>query len=255
MAKPDDYAFYAYKGNKEAHSLDGSTWANDWDTVTSGNASTYTNFSGMYPGQTYFFALAMDTVEGNTVSLTLDSLVSNTIIDQKGSNTYHRYVTKTNGWDCDVNIGWAMNIYVFKTTALSGYSSFITNPASNGIGGDKFTYSTAGTAVTVNSTYVGHNSSDYLYGTTNSTTKVITLNTSKSLYNAAATSSKTVLYYAVQYDESQKYNEVASNSSVIDVIDANRLATNVRYFVSNASGTNNCFADLKFQLVGLTLDF
>lgn len=258
VAKPDDYAFYAYKGNKNlSHSLDGSTWNSDWDTITSSNASNYTSFSSMSPGQTYYFALEMSTTIGDTVSLSIKELVSNTIVDQKGSNSFHRYVTKTSNWDTDVNIGWAINIYAYATTAKSGYSSFITNPSTTNVGGDKFTYATSNTAVTTNSSYVSHGSTDYLYGSTDSLTKVITLNENNalSIYSASASATTTVLYYAVQFDNSVLYKEVTTGSSEIYIIDDSQVGANIRYFSSDQNGNSNCFAGLSFQLVNLKLDF
>ena len=194
---------------------------------------------------------------GNSVTLDIHQIVSNTLTDQKNSNAKRRFVKKSGAWDTDVNIGWAMNIYTGYTSGNSGYSGFITNPITGcNSTGDKFGYQTSNTVVTPGASGVTHASGDYLYGTTASTaTDIITLNTDKNIFTGTAPGSTMYLYYAVRYDADVKYIETDAEEAAKTIIDDSQFNAADRYFKANASGDSNCFAGLSFQLVDLKLTF
>ena len=74
VSKPDDYTFYAYKGNKLDSWDSSGTFNNDFVALTTSSlVNTYTSFEGIYPGKNMIFALppqssAMDSSE-NPMSL------------------------------------------------------------------------------------------------------------------------------------------------------------------------------------------
>ena len=94
--KPDDYTFYAYKGNKKydynddgvinSSDFNGATGTFTSDFIalaTASQVNTFTNFSEMSPGDIYVFALGVEGASG--VSLTLDKIISNNVT-KEGNN-------------------------------------------------------------------------------------------------------------------------------------------------------------------------
>ena len=151
VSKPDDYAFYAYKGNKK-YDYNGDTvinssdfngytgdFSSDFAVVTSSNIGALTTLTGMYPGQSFTFCVSASNLqEDDAVSLTLDKFISNDLRKQNNSS-YHRY--RCGSSNVDINIGWAINLYslpVYTTTEPdNAYQSFLTSTGLE----DKFQYS------------------------------------------------------------------------------------------------------------------
>ena len=138
VTKPDDYAFYCYRGNKAFDYDDNpltpdtklasptGTFANDFYAITASNVSALTSLTGMVPGQSYVFCVSASGLEeDDSISLTLNSIISNDAIKQ--GESYHRYRYGSNS--IDINIGWAINLYCMGSATASGYSSFITSNA------------------------------------------------------------------------------------------------------------------------------
>ena len=234
-AKPDDYAFYAYKGNKASYTYTG-TFATDFEAITSLNIEEKTSFTNFYPNKAMTFAVVMTgCTVGNTISLNLTKVTSNTINKQNVSK--HRLVR--NGAK-EINIGWAIDIYT-KCVASpnSSYNDLVNEPDTLSAG-DKFLCSSG-------------NDTTYL-AASSTAANVITLSSAISLYNANATATSMYLFYTVYFTNSSStwYKEVNSTGTALLV----ESTENTRYFdADTTNGNSNCFAGLTFALNELTLSF
>ena len=232
--KPDEYAFYAYKGNKASHTYTG-TFSSDFDAITSSNIAELTNLGELYPTKAATFAIAMTgCTVGQPITMNLTKVTSNTINKQNGSK--HRYIR---GGTTEINIGWAIDIYTAcSATADSSYNALI-NSTSTLSASDKFTCTS-------------ENSTTYLAGTPSA--NVITLSSAKSLYNANATATTMYLFYTVYFSNASStwYKEVDGSGNPLK----EDGTTDIRYFdVDTSSGNSNCFAGLNFALNELSLTF
>ncbi len=237
---PDDFAFYAYKGNRDASHTLQSTFADDFTLINSSNLSTETNLTDLKPGdvKTYCIVISSHDTSKN-VTLNITKITSNDANMQSGK---HRYV---HGGTVEINIGWAINIYSTAATsnASTGYSSFVTSTT----GTDKFTYT-------------NNNRSTYLAGTTDG--NAINLSTPIPVFDTTVASATVYLYYSVVFDNSNEvlYREVDSTGDSVLIPGS----ASTRYFkVYNNSDSaleksrcnSNCYQGLTFALNSLSLEF
>ena len=234
-SKPNEYAFYAYKGNSASHTYTG-TFTSDFDAITSSNIAEKTTFNKFYPTKAMTFAIKMTSCTvGSPITLNLTKVTSNTINKQDG--TKHRYIRTSSK---EINVGWAVDVYTkCVATANSNYNDLI-NSTSTLSAGDKFTCTSA-------------NDTTYL-AASSTTNNVITLSTPKSLYNANATATTMYLFYTVYFTNANTtwYKEVDGSGNVLK--EPSSAAT--RYFdLDTSNGNSNCFAGLSFALNELSLTF
>ena len=233
--KPDEYAFYAYKGNNASHTYTG-TFATDFEAITSLNLAEKTTFSNFYPTKAMTFAVAMEgCTVGNPISLNLTKVTSNTINKQNASK--HRLVRSGAK---EINVGWAIDIYTKCVASPNSNYNDLINQTSTLSAGDKFACTSAN-----DSTYLAASSTEG---------NIITLSSSISLYNQNATATTMYLFYTVYFTNATStwYKEVSSTGTVLSL----ESTENTRYFDADSSnGNSNCFAGLTFALNELTLSF
>ena len=241
-AKPDEYAFYAYKGNRDSsHSLT-NTFSTDFTLITSSNLAAETSLTGIKPGdiKTYCIVISGHDTSKN-VSLNITKITSNDAY-MESSGVKHRYI---HGGSVEINIGWAINIYSTAATsnASSGYSTFVTSAT----GTDKFNY-------------YNNNRSTLLAGTSDG--NAINLSTPISIYNDAVANSTVYLYYSVVFTNvnSTLYKEVDSSGNSLFVPSTDNTRRFMLYNDSDSAFektryNSNCYQGLTFALNTLSLAF
>ncbi len=246
VTKPDDYMFYAYKGNKASHTYTG-TFSSDFDAITTSELlADKTNLSAMYPGKVMVFAVKMTGCDSN-IDLKIKRITSNTHSDQV-SGQVRRAVDYSNR---DINIGWAMDIYTSAVATSSengAYNAMVNNPASLSAQ-DQFNFT------------VGTLKSSFLPGTPDG--NIITLSTQKTIFTGAAPNASSTLFYAVYFtNASSTWFKETNSGGTEDYYSPQADTAAGRYFHHYSSGDNNdklynsnCYAGLQFQLNELTLEF
>lgn len=245
--KPNEHAFYAYKGNRDpSHSLT-NTFSTDFTTITSSNAAEETDLSslsnGFYPGRSFVFAVSVSELsEGDPVALKTVRITSNNTTKQGISQS-----RQVRTGSIPINIGFAVNIHSMATDTNSGYGAFTTNDPSTSAYKtaypDKFDYS------------------DAAPGTLNSAGSAVApaFALSLTLYTGSISSGYTekYIFYRVVFsnENATLYKEV--NSSGVEQKTAPESGP--RYFDKYTSGstagyTSNCYAGLGFALNELELD-
>ena len=242
VAKPDEYIFYAYRGNGNSSYIaeNGKTFNDDFVTLrTAEDVETYTTFNEMSPGDLYVFAIGVKAK--SNVNLTLNKIISNNA--EKQGLTSNRYRRETNGTTYPINIGYAMDIFVQQYTPTNdsyptGYSSFVTST----LGSDIFSY------VITNTT-----DRNTLDASDSSSNHIITLSNPINFYNAQnlTTTNDFYLMWSVYYstEPSLLYKEVNNTGA----IQYEEPASGDRYFQQDNSGNSNCFGNLTFALSEFSL--
>ena len=234
VTKPDDYTFYAYKGNKE-YDYNGDsvidstdfngptgTFANDFVTITNSNISALTDITGFYPGQSFVYCVsAQNLTAGNPISLMLNKFISNDIRKQSNSS-YHRYRYGSNS--VDINIGWAIDIYSMASYNGSGYTSFLTSTSLT----DKFDYN-------FNSAWASA-SADPLYAGTYASPEIDKSASPITIYSGTVEATRTTAYifYRIYFTNNDKSLYMEVNSSNVKYI-GNVNENSNRYFRSYES--------------------
>ena len=253
-AKPDEYAFYAYRYNASSsygtvtnHGASTSDFETDFTTITSSNVSTLTSLSGLNPGQSMVYCIKVTgATVGNPISLNIHTLISNTAIKQ--GITYnngvsdveqHRYyVTAENqNTGTEINVGWAIDIYSMSSTDGTGYESFLT---SSGLA-DKFNYSKSSLGELNNA------------GTGSAPNKIVTLGSDIEIYNQNAAATTVYVFYRVYYSDAATtfFKEINVKGYNVEETSDNRRFL----YVGDSTGTSNCYGGLKFQLNNMILAF
>ncbi len=249
VAKPDDFVFYKYNGNKTTYTP-GLTDNNDdgvidfYDDftplVSSSDMATETSLTGMYPGQAMTFAIKLTNVTSASVDITkvksndsvMEGLSQNRYVSGQGSATA-----------MPVNVGWAMNVFAtsFTTKASSNYTTFVGSPS----GEDKFKYDELDNTQ-AGGNYIYHRAY-YLAGATAS--NVVTLTRPINIFSTSSTSDQLFIVYSVVFsnNDSTYFNEVDGYAGSPNVINVPPESGN-RYFSKNTSGNSNCYASLSFAL-------
>lgn len=239
--KPDDYAFYAYKGNTDSsHTLQDS-FSSDFTLITSDNIATETSLVSLKPGDVKTFCLVIEGHDPNkNISLNITKITSN---DASMQSIGHRYVY--NEEDIEINIGWAINIYSTAATSNNslGYSTFVSSAS----GDDKFGYT-------------NNNRSTLLAGEADG--NAIALSTPISIFNDSINSSTVYLYYSIVFanDNSTLYKEVDSGGRSLPVpsteaIRRFKLYNNEDSALEKSRCNSNCYQGLTFALNALSLTF
>ncbi len=243
--KPEDYAFYAYKGNTLSTWGGKGTFGNDFVPLTTAALVTqYTTFTAMKPGDIYVFAIKVSTA--SSASLVLNDIISNNATKQNildaDENVQERYVYNTDSYK--LNIGYAMDIFVSTYTPTSGseptgYGTFVT--ATTGDDLFKFDVSKA-TDRTVLDT--GSYASP--------TIDLSAVSSDITFFSSNSLDSRNDLYimWSVYYSDSILYDEVSAGSATVL---KEEPSTGDRYFKASPTGTSNCFGGLKFALTAFTL--
>lgn len=252
VSKPDDYTFYAYKGNKLDSWDSSGTFNNDFVALTTSSlVNTYTSFEGIYPGKNMIFALSISSA--SSAEIEIRKIKSND--SNMEGLSQNRYVAGTSNGTL-INIGWAIDIYstcVSVTTstvpAYANYSSFISDPSSGNE--DQFLYDEL-------SNDSAHHRATYL-AASSTTNNVITLSNPISIFdeNSLDPTKDTFIFYSVTFSNSNTtyFNEVsaATESSgtptIIDIVPA----SGSRYFKKATAGNSNCYGGLSFALPELAL--
>ena len=236
VSRPDDYSFYAYKGNRNSSHILQNNFTNDFTLIDdSTKLAEETELSNFNPGDIKTYCLVMNGHDASkNVDLSITQITSNDALKQYSKN---RFVYESGGSESStqINVGWAINIYTsYDTTNSSlGYSSFVNSRT----GRDRFDYT---------------NGSTILDGTT--TGNIITLTRPISIFNQSISSSTVYLYYSIVFtnDSSIFYREVDATGKA--VLEPNK-DENDRYFEQSANGNSNCYELLTFALNTLTLTF
>ena len=243
VSRPDDYAFYAYKGNRlDSWTNKGESFSDDFTTINSSNIALETELTDFNPGDIKTYCVVMSGHDtSRNVSLNITKITSN---DAYLQSAKHRYI---HGGYVDINIGWAINIYstVATTNATSGYSSFVISTS----GEDKFTYT-------------NNNRSTYLDGTDGGSNS-INLTTPIPIYDAAVSSSTVYLYYSVVFMNTNDtlYREVDANGDSLLVPNSESASRQFKIYSERDSAleksrcNSNCYEGLTFALNTLSLTF
>ncbi len=273
VSKPEDFVFYAYKGNKNDHTLVNSNEKDlddDFFTIaTSSDLERETIFDGTFvPGSKMVFALQFSNhTSGTQLSLEATDLLSQNVKKALSDNTKSR-LDKAN--DKEINIGWAISIYstiVASATKpkATAYYSFVNAPsgtdmitlAPNNSGGANPDYQyigkSNGTGVSLGSTYGNDN-----YCKAASNIDIYRNNTS--------TVTAGFIFYAIVFNDAvaDRYAETET-SAIGDTTPIVIPSTeNTRYFIPNSGvspSTNmleynsNCYSGLKFHISAMTFTF
>lgn len=245
VTKPDDYALYAYRGNK-SYDYDGSgasrlsaptgTFSNDFYLIdTTAKNADLMNLTGMCPGESYTFCLtASDLSNGDPVSLFLKSLISNDIIKQGGA--HHRYRHGSSA--VDINVGWAINLYSWASSSNTGYATHITSNA--GLT-DLFDYS-------YDPSFNTTTNPDPLSDTGTGDDHVMDFSENPiSIYDGTATGSSIYVFYRIEFENtnSSLYQEVSSSGSKI--LPSTDTSNVDRYFASYDSAIGDYFVTGSFN--------
>jgi len=250
VAKPDDYSFYAYKGNgndlytneNAEVAPDSSSPNSDFEQIMSGDPAS--SVAGLGPGQSALFCVKL--LNKTNPSLKIKSLISNNTTKQ--NSAIAKKIAGSGDPGRLINIGWAIDIYTTHTTTGLGYRSFLTTPT----GGDKFIYSDQNETL-----YTG-----YTLSSGSNAEQTITLpdNHEKTIFSLSDDTEYPTLYvfYMVHFSEAEatRYKELeADNPSAQEAtcIPATAKTTKKRYFVQSDSGNSNCYGGLTFALTKLLI--
>lgn len=235
-AKPDDFTFWAYKGNGNDSYTPATpeNFSTDFEQISSGSSKT--SLTGMGPGQKMLFAVGFDDV----TSLTLDvkSIISNNSSKQ---NITKRKVAGSSP-DKLINIGWAMNIYSAESLDGTGYKSFMSSP-----GTDKFQVSADSDTSSWNVASGSYANPTITYAS----------NAYKNIFTKANATQRATYYvfYMIEYSDNSGtwYKEVSSDSAGASELEFPIPGASARWFVKNASGNSNCYAGLDFAITEIVV--
>ena len=254
-SKPDEYTFYAFKGNRiYDYNNDGDpddftangTFSHDFHAITSSNASALTDYStiGFYPTKSLIYCLGISGhVSGVDVTLNISSMISNNAIKQT-SGAQHRYVT---GGTTEINIGWAIDIYTMASQDGSGYFSSWYNVAQSD-SNDKFRTSNQTGSTLVSQAVL--NQGSYASQTIDVSASPINLFTANSTQKTWST---IYIFYRILF--SNAGNTLYTEQNATDGNDIPKTAGNREFTANSSTGTSNCYAGLKFQLINLDLSW
>lgn len=249
VTKPDDYSFFAYKGNKLSSWTPNNTFENDFIEITSAEIlAQQTDLSGIYPGQKFTYAVKIENKTSANLKITkiksndtsMESISRARVVWQQTS-TY-------------INIGWAMNIYstsvAATTPSYAQYSGFVSNPASGNE--DMFKYDEFDTTQDEDENYI-YRRAYYLEGTTSS--NVVALKRPISIFSSSSLSGTTYIFYSVVFsnEDTTYFKEMDGGSGTAEEIDIPK-PTGTRYFKKVTYGNSNCYSGLTFALTELKLE-
>ena len=257
----DDFDFYAYKGNpddsyvpeEEIEEDVFNKFDDDFIHLGADDSQAtkdhYLSLNGMYPGKAMTFAFK---TTKSSFNVSISKITSNDA-DREGitytssgqSYTQHRYVNgKTN---MEVNVGWAMNVYVQVFTADSGYSSFVTNPSNDYTATDLFRYDEL-------SETADYHRASYLAGSEDTNSHVVTLTNPIPLYSGTSLTGTNYVIISVLFSDhkSTYFQEVDGTSGTAKPVDTIPTMGD-RYFKQSDSGSSNCYSNLTFALNELKL--
>lgn len=275
VSKPEDFSFYAYKGNHNASHTAGATettedenftFEDDFVAVTTPlQTEAETVFDGSFvPGTKKVFALQYSNhTSGDDIYLEATSLVSQTI--KKVNSNKSRKVYKDAGayTEADeINVGWAISAYSMIVDSdvapdPEDYASFVNSPSGNDY-----------ISLTKGSNVIGLSDEDSVsIDNSPASANYCKASGSIDLYRDSGEENEITagfVFYAIVFSDGilDRYQEVDAEGE--DNLAGNTDA-NTRYFVKNDAGnadktnpvkyTSNCFAGLKFHISALSFKF
>lgn len=265
VSKPDDFVFYAYKGNRNSsHDMEQtSSFAEDFtEVITSEQLAQETQYDGTFtPGCKKIFALKFTNHSSGPLVLEATNLLSETF-KKASSGAKSRLFKSTQSYE--INIGWAINIFSLDPVSVvdsstdpaqNTYKSFVNTPT----GTDRIVLSAGSTVI---GTSNGGQQVQIDNNPDNIDTTYCKANGSIDLYrNNNCNITNGFLFYAIVFSDvpTDRYAEVSQNDNTPIIVPSTE---NTRYFINNSGSSSdmtiynsNCFSNLKFHISSMTFTF
>lgn len=252
--KPDDFTFYAYKGNKLSTWPNKGTFGYDFVSVTSSTLAEYTSFTSFVPGQNFVYCVKAQ--QASSLQIYIKKIISNNATKQ--GLPHERLTWSSNS----INVGWAIDIFEYDEVTnhdvlpSTNYLTLVSTLERNSNYPDRFDFSETNNRTVLEAS-----------GTGSSPEKVITLSSDIGIYDnsvstlnygkttSALNNTKDVYaFFSVVYSDSSDtyYQEVKSGSDSTPVVVS--PTDRDRYFQKDdENGNSNCYAGLRFALNQITV--
>ena len=259
----NEYSYFAYRGNRNLNHVPGETdidedgkfnFSDDFVTLSNSTVSSETNLEtlGFYPGRSFSFCVKVNGLTSgvSSVSFSTTKVISNDAVKQ-GGGLLHRYVQGTDNQE--INVGWAINIHAkivnSDTVKNTDYVDFVgDDPDSEEYLNkyeDKFAFSKSSTGL-------------YDYKKLEDAGDNNVMDLSLPLVEpTVAQASSVCIFYRISFSkaDSTLYKEVDESGDYL----IEPPVTGDRLFVNYPGGskdgyTSNCYANLRFALMELSVD-